>query len=219
MSPAGEACGNSSVFSTLEAAASGGAARQKPFLERLEALYARMDRRYSEIADRCGFHCRGCEDSCCRTTFHHHTLMEYLYLREGVISLEKDKRDEILLLSHTVSANPNAGLICPLNEDGRCLLYAHRPMICRLHGIAHELRRPDGTVQRGPGCAAFAAVSKERVPIALDRTEFYWELSKLEQEARMAMGFFQKVRMTVSQMMETMFLTRAPKESPFHETD
>lgn len=219
MSPTGKAGGDRSVFSALDAAASEGAGRQKPFLERLEALYVRMDRRYSEIADRCGFHCRGCEDSCCRTTFHHHTLVEYLYLREGVLSLEKDKQDEILLLSQIVSAKPNAGLFCPLNEDGQCLLYLHRPMICRLHGTAHELRRPDGTVQRGPGCAAFEAVSKGRAPIALDRTEFYWELSKLEHEARMAMGFFQKIKMTISQMTETMFLMQASKESPFHEKD
>jgi len=206
----GEACGSSSGFSALEAAASAGAARQQPFLDRLGALYARMDRRYSEIADHCGFHCRGCADSCCRTTFHHHTLMEYLYIREGVLSLEQDRQEALRRLSQTVSANPDTGLFCPLNEDGGCLIYANRPMICRLHGVAHELRRPDGTVHRGPGCGGFDAAVQGKPHMALDRTEFYWELSKLEQEVRAAFGFSQKIRMTISQMVETM-LPAAPE--------
>ncbi len=204
-------------FSALEFAASAEEAREKPFLERLEALYARMDRRYSEIADRYGFHCRGCEDSCCRTTFYHHTLVEYLYLRAGVRRRVKERQTEFLHRSQNVPANPDAGR-CPLNNEGLCLLYAYRPMICRLHGIPHELRRPDGTVQRGPGCSVFHATARGKAPIAFDRTEFYVVLSNLEQDARKAFGFSQKIKMTISQMLEAMLHPQPPKESPFHET-
>jgi Fe-S-cluster containining protein len=179
-----------------------------------------MDRRYSEVAKRCGFHCRGCEESCCRTLFYHHTLVEFLYLREGILLLEKGKQEEILLLSREVSANPDAGRFCPLNEGGRCLLYGYRPMICRLHGIAHELRRPDGTVHRGPGCAAFEARFNEKPPGILDRTEFYRELSELEGEVRAALGCFQKIRMTLSQMVEAVLYPPNPgRMALFHETD
>jgi len=206
-------------ISALEAAASAGEARQRPFMDRLGALFEKMDRRYSEVADRCGFHCRGCEDSCCKTTFYHHTLVEYLYLNAGVRSLAKELQAKILLLSEDVLANPDAGRFCPLNDAGRCLLYTHRPMICRLHGIAHELRRPDGSVHRGPGCAAFDSAAGSEPGIALDRTEFYWELSKLEKEAREAFGFSHKIKMTISQMVEAMLRPRPLKESPFNETD
>lgn len=219
MSPSEESIDSPAVFSMLENTASAKAIRQKPFLDRLEALYAHMDRRYSEIADQYGFHCRGCEDSCCRTTFYHHTLVEYLYLRAGVHALAIERQEKILHLSREVLAHLDARRFCPLNEDGRCLVYAYRPMICRLHGIAHELRRPDGTARRGPGCRVFDAAAQGKPYIALDRTEFYWELSNLEQEARAAFGFSRKIKMTISQMVETMLQPKPPKESPFNETD
>jgi Fe-S-cluster containining protein len=218
MKPADASMGGSTAFSALEAAVSAKTSGHEPFLEGLEGLFARMDRRYSEVADPCGFHCRGCKESCCKTLFYHHTLVEYLYIRKGVLSLEKGRQADILLLSREVSANPDAGRFCPLNENGGCLLYPYRPMICRLHGLAHELRRPDGTVLRGPGCAAFEALSKEKPSPVLDRTEFYWELSRLEKEARAAFGFYQKLRMTISQMVEAVLCPEPQKESPDHET-
>jgi Fe-S-cluster containining protein len=218
MIPADASTGGSTVFSDLESAVSAGAPDSQLFVEQLAELYARMDRRYSEVADQSGFHCRGCGESCCKTLFYHHTLMEYLYVREGILSLEKRKQEKILRLSREVSATPDAGLFCPLNENGQCLLYPYRPMICRLHGLAHELRRPDGTVHRGPGCAAFEAVSIGKPSVALDRTEFYWALSRLEKEARRAFGFSQKIRMTVSRMLEAVLYSKFPKESPCHET-
>lgn len=198
----------------LENAAFADEIRQMQFLERIEALYARMDRRYSEIADHYGFHCRGCEDSCCRTTFYHHTLVEYLYLKAGVRTLAKERQVKILHLSREVPAAPEAGCFCPLNEDGLCLVYSHRPMICRLHGIAHELHRPDGTVHRGPGCRAFDVAARGKPYVALDRTDFYWELSKLEKEARTAFGFSRKIKMTISQMLKTMLSAEVPEGIP-----
>jgi Fe-S-cluster containining protein len=219
MNPEGKEIGGRTFFATLETVASAGETRQSPFLERLEALYARMDRRYSEVADQYGFHCRGCEDSCCRTTFYHHTMVEYLYLRAGVRRMSKESQARILHLSRDVLANLDAGRFCPLNEEGLCLLYAYRPMICRLHGIAHELRRPDGTVHRGPGCSVFDAAARGKSQIAFERTEFYWELSTLEREARKTFDVSQKIKMTISHMLEAMLDTRSQEEGPIHETD
>jgi len=34
---------------------------------------------------------------------------------------------------------------CPLLEQGRCLLYDDRPIICRTHGLPILLREPEGT--------------------------------------------------------------------------
>jgi hypothetical protein len=74
-------------------------------------------------------------------------------------------------------------------------------MICRLHGIPHEVHRPDRVVNYGPGCTAFEAAAGGKAYIVFDRTEFYWALSRLEQEARAVLGMTRKIKMTVSQMV------------------
>ena len=185
----------------LEEALSADPALRKPFLERITLLYSAMDETYRRVSDQYGFHCQGCEESCCRTTFYHHTVLEALYLLAGFERMEKQLRAEIAMRARSVSLQPHAGHFCPLCQEGRCLLYACRPMICRLHGIAHEVRRPDRTVSYGPGCAAFEATVKGRSYIVFDRTEFYWTLSRMEQEARAALGVTNKLKMTISQML------------------
>ena len=189
----------------LEKVLGAGAALRKPFLERLETLFAVMDQKYRQVSDQYGFHCQGCKDNCCRTTFHHHTVLEFLYLLEGFERIGMDQRAAVLKQAARISLQPSSGHLCPLCRGGRCLLYAYRPMICRLHGIAHEVHRPDRAVSYGPGCAAFEAAAKGKGYIVFDRTEFYWELSRLEQEARAALGVTQRIKMTVSQMV-TAFL-------------
>lgn len=171
------------------------------FLDRLALLFARMDQEYRQVSDQYGFHCRGCEENCCRSTFYHHTILESLFLLEGFENLGAGLRAEVFTRAQTVSLQPHMGLFCPLCQGGRCLLYAFRPMICRLHGIAHEVHRPDRTVVYGPGCAAFEAAAKGRSYIVFNRTEFYWELSRLEREVRETLGITEKVKMTVSQMV------------------
>ena len=64
--------------------------RCAPFMDRLETVYAAMDRKYEEAATYYGFHCTGCKDNCCRTRFYHHTLLEYLHLMKGYDSLDPD---------------------------------------------------------------------------------------------------------------------------------
>lgn len=174
---------------------------RKPFLDRLEMLYADMDDRYREVAARYGFHCRGCEDNCCRTTFYHHTVVEYLFLEAGFRALDKNIRTAAVRQAKRVAARPSEGLFCPLCMDDRCLLYTYRPMICRLHGIAHEFRRPNGAVNYGPGCAAFEAAADGKPYIAFDRTVFYLELSRLEHGIRSALEITEKLKKTVSQMV------------------
>ena len=185
----------------LEKALSAGDAIRGPLLERLALLFAEMDQTYKQVSDQYGFHCQGCKDNCCRTTFYHHTVLEGLYLLEGFKGLDEALREAIQQRAKMISIQPYEGLFCPLCQEGRCLLYLYRPMICRLHGIAHEVHRPDQTVSYGPGCAAFKAVAEKKPYIVFDRTDFYWKLSRLEQEARIALGVNQKIKMTVSQMV------------------
>jgi hypothetical protein len=66
------------------------AARERylPLLDRLAALFEQMDATYDAVAGQYGFQCHGCEDNCCQTRFYHHTLIEYLFLMEGINALD-----------------------------------------------------------------------------------------------------------------------------------
>lgn len=179
------------------------------FSDRLKLAFQRMDEAYRQAAAYYDFHCTGCEDNCCRTRFHHHTFSEFLYIFKGFEELPVEKQKEIrekaeLVCSQSFEMEKRGEtirLMCPLNEKGLCLLYEYRPMICRLHGISHELRRPDGQFLYGEGCDMFMKISEKKKSVRFDRTPFYKEIALLEKELREKMKTFQKVKMTISQML------------------
>ncbi len=172
-------------------------------------LFLDMDRTYDQVAGKTGFECRGCDDNCCRTRFHHHTLIELLYLKSGLAALPHALQRRIKDQAHEVCRQEAAGargsdlirVMCPLNEHGRCVLYAHRPMICRLHGIPHGLRRPDGRMVSGPGCDDFYVQCKNSDRAHLDRTPVYTVMACLEGRLRDQLGVNQKIKMTVAEMI------------------
>lgn len=176
-------------------------------LGRLEDLFGEMSRQYDAVADAYGFHCDGCTDSCCLTRFSHHTLVELLMLHRGVDALPPTAR---------AAARGRAGKAvgmaagsdgqwartpCPLMEDGRCMVYPFRPMICRLHGLPHELHHPVRGIIQGPGCRVFDLACNGRIHRRLDRTPLYRRLAELEQSLRQATGFDGRICMTVAEMV------------------
>jgi hypothetical protein len=74
-------------------------------------------------------------------------------------------------------------------------------MICRLHGISHELHRNDGTVLRGEGCRQFDDHARGKTYFRYDRTPFYRRMVLLEKEVRLAMGITGKLKMTIAEML------------------
>jgi Fe-S-cluster containining protein len=189
--------------------------RYLPLLSRLESLFDEMDRTYTAVADQYGFRCDGCADNCCLTRFFHHTLLEYMYLMEGMHRLASDDRQAILTKASAACKGVAAAdqgkdaprIMCPLNQDGQCSLYPYRPMICRLHGIPHELHRPGGTAIKQPGCDAFfehCRRSGKSVYIPFDRTPFYRQMAMLEKDLRLAMGYTDKINLSIAQMLVTM---------------
>jgi hypothetical protein len=175
----------------------------------LAGLFERMDEAYGRAGGAHGFVCCGCEENCCRTRFHHYTLCEYLYLRKGFSRLVESDRQRIAVkASRVMEAAAEADdqgrpavAMCPLNENERCVLYAYRPMICRLHGIPHRLTLPDGRQQVGPGCADFDRQCGPADNVFLDRTPLYAGLADLEQRARRQSAFKGKLRMTIAQIL------------------
>jgi len=170
-----------------------------------------MDQKYQEAADYYDFNCKGCEDNCCLTRFYHYTLIEYLYIKEGFHGLEDKKQVEVKQRSLTVCRKTDAAdkkgqpvqQMCPVNFGSLCVLYSHRPMICRLHGIPHELHRPGQGILNSSGCGTFALKCHKRTHFKFDRTPFYMQMAALEREMKQAVGMTQKIKMTVAQMIVT----------------
>ncbi len=177
----------------------------EPGLAKLVDLFVRMEKAYTAAADAYGFKCIGCEDNCCLTRFYHHTLLEYLYLYRGYARLPAKSRDQLQQEAARVIQEqvdePDLRSMCPLNENGLCGLYAYRPMICRLHGIPNEMRRPGGVPVRGPGCGDFDRQCGGKPYIIFDRTPLYMEMASSEKELRDRLGATQKIKMTVAEMI------------------
>lgn len=176
------------------------------FFTRLRELYTAMDNEWNRVAGKLGFKCNGCKDNCCTSLFFHHTRIEKAYLLHGVDNLDPGTQKEVRSKAgHYIRKTFAPGrqpasvkLLCPVNQEGRCLVYPYRPMICRLHGLPHELQRPGLFPLRGPGCQAGNFDEKES--ILLDRTPFYKEMAGIEMD-------FQKssspgrIKETVAQMI------------------
>lgn len=189
------------------------------FFGRMEKLYARMTGAYAEMAALYGFDCAGCQDNCCTQRFHHHTLAEFFYLLNGLRKADRALAGEVLRRAREVTeayreempAGRIIPLMCPVNFDGLCSLYEHRPMICRLHGLPHRFRRPDGFTAEGGGCHRFELLHKAAARV--ERTGFYTELASIEKDLRARLGFAGRYRKTTAQMLMDMAGYLA-KESP-----
>jgi hypothetical protein len=179
------------------------------YLERLQAVFCAMDREYKDNAAQYGFKCDGCKDNCCKTHFYHHTHIEVLYLTEGFKTLSSENQMVVKSRAEDICRQPEIAreskkpsqIICPLNFNNLCILYRYRPMICRLHGIPHELQKNSGRKIYGPGCATFDARCADRAYIKFDRTPFYFELAALESEFRQAAGISEKIKVTIAEML------------------
>jgi Fe-S-cluster containining protein len=132
--------------------------------------------------------------------------VEYHGLRDGFERLPAGPQAEILARAESWCAEharprSDARSLCPLNSGGRCVLYAHRPMICRLHGIPHELRRPGQPEQRSPGCGEFNRRCGRMSYHPFDRTPLYTELARLESEFQQALGVHRRFKHTIAEML------------------
>lgn len=178
------------------------------YLEQLSELNREMDDRYEAVAARYGFACRGCQDNCCRTRFYHHTHIEFFNLAAGFRQLPAEdqqaairRADHYNRLAETDPGPDTPGDMCPVNVDGKCLLYGSRPMICRLHGLPHELRRPGADPAYSPGCQAlYDQVGRNRY-IPFDRTPVYVKMARLEKACKDRFNLTGKCRLTVAQMV------------------
>jgi len=128
--------------------------------EQLKVLYEDMEQAYDVVAHKLGHGCDGCPDNCCDSYFLHHTYIEWAYLWQGVEALDDERRQSLLARARAyemeaqkiVAAGERPKIMCPLNEEGRCMLYRHRLLVCRTHGVPATMTRPDGRKLSFPGC-------------------------------------------------------------------
>ncbi|WP_321495355.1 YkgJ family cysteine cluster protein [uncultured Desulfobacter sp.] len=177
----------------------------------LTQLYHDMDCAWDQVAKRYGFQCNGCEDNCCLSLFFHHTHAEVSFLQFGFQTLPVKDQEHVLALSREYcrqtfeqpAENHNRPtsrkLPCPLLKTDRCSLYHFRPMICRLHGLPHELHKPGFNVIKGPGCDAGKFDTRTYIPF--DRTPFYKQMAVIEMNFRQQTGKTEKIKKTIAQIL------------------
>lgn len=182
-----------------------------PFFEHLESIYVSIDEKYKEAADHYGFQCSGCDENCCMTHFYHHTHIEFFYIVTGFKTLDGGIKKDILSQATLVqrhigkdnSETEPSRLMCPLNINGKCVIYKHRPMICRMHGIPHELKKPGAPVYYGKGCNLFTENHLDKDYFPFDRTPFYFQMAHLERELKEKICLKEKCKKTIAQMLVT----------------
>lgn len=182
-----------------------------PMARRMKELYARMEASYDEVAAALQLSCRGCSDNCCDSYFLHHTYIEWTYLWCGINQLEAHRQEELFARAreYVLEAEKALGrgsrpqLMCPLNEKGLCVIYAHRLMVCRTHGVPAVLTRPDGRRMEFPGCfrCQEKAALHAKAP-QMERTGLLQELARLENEfLNNQRHLYPKVRLTIAEMV------------------
>lgn len=175
---------------------------------RLAALYAKMGKAFDKAAPE-GFTCEGCQQNCCVSYFQHHTHIEWYYLWEGLKALPEAKQAEYLARARenvdrtreALARGEVPKVMCPVNEDGKCGLYEHRMMICRMYGVPNVLLGRSG-LRQFPGCPVCMEKVEGREHERVDRTPLYRELVELEMDfLGSRRNQIPRVDMTLSEMI------------------
>lgn len=180
-------------------------------IKRVEKLYAEMEAAYDSVADQLEFSCQGCSDNCCDSYFLHHTYLEWCYLWIGFRELAEDKQLEILhraqqYIKEVEAAQRNderPQVMCPLNENGLCIVYKYRLMVCRTHGVPAAITRPDGKKLHFPGCFRCQELQEEdSTSLVVERTPMLRQLALMENELLdNKRHLYAKVRLTIAEML------------------
>lgn len=181
----------------------------------IEDIYNKLEELYGDVAQKIRFTCEGCPDNCCDSYFLHYTYLEWAYLHIGMKALPQEKQAAISLRAMEYQEECNKAkvvgnrpqVMCPLNEEGLCLLYNHRLLVCRTHGVPATMGRPDGQRLEFPGCFRCQQIVDKKYmhqseAPKVERTPFLQRLANLENELlENKRHEHPKVRMTIAEML------------------
>lgn len=180
-------------------------------IERLEDVYTEMEAAYDKVAHELRFSCQGCPDNCCDSYFLHHTYVEWSYLWVGIRQLSEKKQEElqhrarkyIVACEKALHQGERPQVMCPLNENGLCIVYKHRLMVCRTHGVPAVIIRPDGRELSFPGCyRCQEMVAGLSAPPYVERTVMLQKLALLENDLLEGKRhLLPKVKFTIAEML------------------
>lgn len=184
---------------------------QPELVAKMADLYLRMAQAYDLVARQLDFSCAGCADNCCDSYFQHHTYVEWIYLWVGIGELSAERRkalktraaDYTVACEKALAKEERPQVMCPLNEEGRCSLYLHRLMICRMHGVPSSLTFPNGQIKKFPGCFRCQEIvgGRQALP-SVERASLFRELVALEQELLgEQQGQLPKFKKTIAEMI------------------
>jgi Fe-S-cluster containining protein len=163
-------------------------------LRELEDIYQKLQQEYERVAEFLNFSCNGCPDNCCDSYFLHHTYAEWAHLWLGIRKLAPERQQLLVTRAKNyleqcqldLSAGKRPQIMCPLNEEGLCVLYQHRLLVCRTHGVPASMTRPDGQTLRFPGCFRCQEIVDVRDKLAqaphVERTGLLQKLALLENQ-------------------------------------
>lgn len=177
-------------------------------------IYKELQAEYERVANAIGLSCMGCPDNCCDSYFFHHTYAEWAFLWQGLAALEVSRletvRERARQYQEAAQAAEAAGErpqgMCPLNEAGLCLVYQHRLLICRSHGVPARLAGPGG-MRHFPGCFRCQEIvaRRFRTPAEapfVDRSPLFRRLALLEARFLGANRVrYPKLRLTIADMI------------------
>lgn len=186
----------------------------EPLIRRLVSIYRALEEDYDEVARQLRFSCAGCPDNCCDSYFLHHTHVEWVYLWRGLRQLSEQRQREILdraadvvrVCREELALERRPVVMCPLNEDGLCVLYPYRLLVCRTHGVPAVMTRPDGRRLSFPGCfrcqEIVRAGGRAGVVPFVDRTERLRQLVMVENQLLQALPRPRpRIGMTIAEML------------------
>jgi uncharacterized protein len=127
--------------------------RYPELASKVDAFFARAQARHADDM-RCGSGC----SHCCHVRLSI-TGVEAAAIRDELSTWPDDRRASLASNARAAAADRCAAL----DGDGRCLIYAARPIVCRSHGAPIRLRDarslpivqacPDNFTRRGPAAA------------------------------------------------------------------
>jgi hypothetical protein len=180
----------------------------------LEDIYRKLQQEYERVAEALAFSCTGCPDNCCDSYFQHHTYAEWAHLWLGLRQLEPELLQILMARAKTyleqcelaLAAGQRPQIMCPLNDNGRCVVYQHRLLVCRTHGVPALLTRPDGQTLRFPGCFRCQEIvdnsDHQNLPAPVERTSLLKKLALLENELLdNKRHLHPKVKITIAEML------------------